>query len=538
MPEAQNTLFEQQILDEQPILVKRFYLPLGQNSKEFPTAIGEGNVAALGNADTQSRGIRKTRLGYTRIADDVGSTRVLGLGRFSIEGGTKYLTMASDTKWYGWTGSGNWTQITGAALTADLPANFVVAGNRQFLLNGTDNVFSTANGTSATDEGNGNTNFPKTRFAIYNQNRVLAAGNGTNTSYVWYSDALAPQTWDRAAKAFKVGDQDGDSVTALINFSQSTNPGFLAFKNRFTFFIDFDSGTPANSTIVPLDPSHGCCGARACDIIGSSAFNGDCAFLSKEGRRYRLRTIRRTLNDAFGTGGILSASIEDVLEGVNNTKMDAAIVKYFDERIFVAFPSGASTVNDTLAVLDLRNSDSNNSDWKWSVWTGMNIGCMATYEESSIEFLYFGEGTADTKVYRMLSGTSDNGTAITFNEESRREDFGYPELDKIFQFVEIEALATEDASQAMISAQVDGEGYSDLGMMNLFASGPHLPIALPFQLVAQNKIRKIFQLDNLGIGRDIQIKITHGAADKTINLLGYTMVAFLEPLHLETRSST
>lgn len=536
MPDtSQETLFAQELLDEQPRVVKRFYLPIGQNSKDFASAIDVDEVATLTNADTFVRSIRKTRLGYTLIANDVGSSKVVGLDKFYIEGGTKYLTMAASTAWYGWPASGSWTAITGATLTTGLVTNFVVAGGRQFLLNGTDNVFSTANGTSATDEGALNTSFPKSRFAIYNQNRVLASGNGTSQSWVWYSGVLTPQVWDRASNAFKIGDGDGDRVQALVNFSQSTNPGFLAFKTRSTFFVDFDSATPANSTIVLIDPSHGAVGSRAADIIGSSQFNGDCVFLSKEGEKYRLRSIRRTINDSIGTGGILSSAVEDILEDVNDTKMNEAIVKYFDERIFLAVPSGASSVLDKVCVLDLRNSDPSSNKWKWSIWEGLNVGAMSTYEESSVEYLYFGEGTADTKVYRALNGTTDNGTAISFSEESRREDFGLPELDKIFQFVEVECLGTDDGAEAEVSAQVDGDGYTSLGTMSLLSSGPHLPINLPFQLTAQNKIRKVFQLDNLGLGRDIQIKIE---SDDRINLLGYTLVAFLEPLHLETRSDS
>ena len=543
MAGAADTLFAQELLDENPICVKRFYLPLGQNSKDQPDAIPINKVTTLQNFDTNARGVCVTRTGTTMIADDTGTNlRVPGLHHFYIDGGTKYLTRVNSTAWESWDGSGNWTALSGATLTSDLITNFVNAGGRQFLLNGTDNVFSTANGTSATDEGNTNTDPPKSRFGIYHQNMLILAGNSTLRSRVWPSAVLATQTFDRSARAIDIADRDGDEVTALVNLSLTTTPGFIAFKARSSHFVDTSDGgaDPSAWVIIPIDTVHGAVGERAACAMGASVLAGDCVYLSREGRKYRLRSLKRSINDSIGTGSILSTPIENILDDVNDALIETAIVFYFDERILLAIPSGSGTYLDTLCVLDLKNSNPDQGDWNWSVWTGLRIGSMSIYRENSVEYLYIGDGSGNAKVFRAFDGsTSDDGTAVTTIFESRRENFDTPELDKNFQFVEVEFLATDD-SVATVGAQVDGDGYSALvpASVTLEASGPHLPINLPFQLQAQNKIRQVFQLDNLGIGRDIQIKVTHGEAGKAINLLGYTIVAFVEPLHLETRSQS
>lgn len=547
MPTApSDTLFAQELLDENPVIIKRFQLPMGQNSKDQPGAIEIEEAATLTNVDTTSKGVCKTRLGYTMIADDTGtSLRIPGLGKFYIEGGTKYLTRVNSTKWEGWTGSGSWTQITGATLTSNLVTNFVVAGNRQFLLNGTDNVFSTANGTSATDEANTNTDPPRSRFGIYLLNMLILSGNSTNRSYIWPSTVLDPQTFDRATRVIKVADQNGDEITALAALSLTSEPGFIAFKERSSHFVNMGVDPdpalwtdPTNWAIVEIDPVHGCVGSRGATVVGSSLLKGDCVFLSKEGATYRVRALRRTISDAIGTGGILSLAIEDVLSDVNDALMLDAIVYYFDERLFVAFPSGSGTYNNTLAVLDLRNSSPEENKWKWSIWTGLNIGSISTYVENNIEYLYFGEASASAKVYRALNGTSDAGTAISFTEESRREDFGLPELYKSFQVAVLEFLTTDD-STVTVQAQIDGGGYSTLTAVPnaaLEGGGPHLPIALPFSLSSQGKLYKSYQLDDLGQGHDIQLKVTHSSLDDSISFLGYWIAAFLEPLNLEVRS--
>ena len=544
MPQqASETLFSQELLDENPIIAKRFYMPIGQNSKDQPDAIGLDQVATLQNADTNARGVRVTRTGFTQVSNDTGtSLRVPGLGNFYVGGGTKYLTRVNGTLWESWAGAGNWTTITGATLTNNKITNFVVAGGMQFLLNGIDNVFSTTNGTAATDEGNTNTDPPHSRFGIYHQNMLILSGNSTSRSYVWPSVQLDPQTFDRNARAIQIDEKDNDDVTALVNLSLTLRPGFLAFKTRSTHFVDTSEGgdDPSLWTIIKIDSAHGTIGERTACAVGASVGSGDCVFLSQEGRKYRLRSLVRSINDSITTGSILSTSIENILDDVNDTIMDQCIVYYFDERILLAIPSGNHAYLDTLCVLDLKNSDPSSGSWKWSVWTGFKIASISTYRQNGIDYLYFGDGTANAKVYRMFDGsTSDDGVAIDFIEESRRENFDTPELDKNFQFVECEFLATDD-SYVTVEAQIDGDGYSSLNpvRVQLENAGPHLPINLPFQLAAQNKVRQKFQMDALGIGRDIQIKITHGEIDKKINLLGYTIVAFVEPLHLETRSQT
>lgn len=520
---------EQTALDDEPLVIGRLYFTAGQNSKGLPNAIDLDEVVSLQNATLARPGVRTTRTGSTLIANDVGSTTILGLANFYREGGTKYLTMVAGSTWYQWSGSGSWTSIV-ATLSSGLETNFIVAANRIFLMNGTDNVQSW-DGSTLTDEGNSGTSFPKSRFAIYHQNRVIASGNVTNRSYVWYSAVLNPQSWDRAANALKVSDQDNEEVTALVNFSKSDNPGFVVFKTRSTYFVDTSNATPSNWSIIPIDPAHGCYATRTAIAIGSSSdLGGDVIYLSREGEKYRVRSLIRTISDSIGTGGILSNAIEDVLDDVSDPNMTKACAFYFDNKYFLSFPSGSSSFNDTICVLDLSVSDPSQGKWKWSVWKGINASVFSLYEQSSVERLYFGNASADSIVLR-LSGTSDNGTAIEFIEEGRREDFEYPELRKSGEHVEVYFLSTE-TSTATVSVSLDGAGYTTLGTVNLTSGGPALPINLPFFLGGLSIITKKFAFDNLGPWRTIQVKVTHNTLDTTVSYLGYTIAAFPIPLEL------
>jgi hypothetical protein len=537
-----STLFSAELLNENPTIIKRIRTAMGQNSKDQPDEIAETEVASLQNADTVSRGVRKTRPGFTLISNDTGTNlRVPGLGKFYVPGGSKLLTRINGTKWEAWSGSGNWMQITGTSLTSDQITNMLVAEGRQFIMNGVDDVWSTANGATAQDEGNGTTSFPKARFGIYHQNMAVVSGVTGFPSYIYASNVLDPRTWDRSVRAIAVADKDGYSVQAIVPLSLTTTPCFLAFKDRAIYYVDTSAGGADLSkwTITAIDSAHGCVGSRAACAISSMRPSGDVAFLSQEGKNFRVRMLNRTLADAVGPGGVISFEIEDQLNGMNANYAQNCIVFYHDELLLVAFPSGSSIYNDTLAVLDMKNADPNSGFWPWSIWKGFNISSIDTYIENGIEYFYFGDASANARVFRGRSGSTDNGAAITFVEEGRREDFGSPELYKSFQILELQFLGTDNIGTVKVEAQIDGNGYQLLGYVTLQAPGPTLPINLPFYLTGQNKIYASFPLEQLGQGRDIQIRVTHGAVQggvgSVVNYLGYVIAAFLEPLNFEVR---
>lgn len=516
-------------LDDQPLIIRRLRASRGQNSQDEPDSIGLDEVASLQNADISSRGISATRPGTTLIANTPAATAVLGLQHFYPEGGTKQLLMVAGATLYNWTASGNWNSLY-ASLTTGLRTNILIGGKKALLLNGTDDP-PYYDGATVTAGGSANTDPPKAKFGIYHQNRALLAGNTTNRSYIWYSAALNILSFVRDTNAIKISDQDNDELTALVDLSLTTTPGFIAFKTRSTHFVDSSDASPANWSVIPIDPVHGCFATRTAIAIGGSVLGGDVVYLSREGTHYRLRSLRRTVNDALETGGILSEGIEDILDDVADSHMANAAAYYFDEKIFLSIPSGSSSTQDTVCVLDLHASDPASNKWKWTVWKGITADVFAIFQESNVEYLYYGNAGANARVFRMLSGTSDNNSAIEFIEESRREDFGLPELLKNGEFVEFHFNSTDD-TEVTLEASIDGGEYTTIGTVNVGGSGPTLPVNLPFNLSGQSRIKEKVPIDDLGPFRDIQFRVSHSDLDTGIEYLGYIAAAFPIPLEL------
>ena len=518
------------VLDDQPLIVRRFKLPIGQNDNDDHGSLTPNEVALLKNAIVSIRGKRSTRPGNTQIADDLGSLPILGMTHFYPEGGTKLLLMVSGTDLYKYAaGDTTWTSIF-SSFTTGLKTRFVVGNGYALALNGTNNVRS-YDGTTVADEGSTNASCPLGTMGIFHQNMFIITGHLTTMSYFWWADVLT-KTFSRSTNVHKVGDKDNGIVKGIVNFSLTTNHGFLIFKSNGIYFIDSSNASPANWSKILIDDSHGLAATDTLAAIGSSAQGGDVIYLSNDGandgnNKFRVRSLVRTINDKIQSSGVLSRGIQSTLDDINAGQVDKCCAIYFDNKYFLAFPSGSSTYNDTVAVLDFSSSSPENEFWDWSIWSGMNVACWAIFESSGVKNLYYGEASANGLVYKALTGTSDNGAAISFEELGRAEDFDLPELNKAFKWVEVVFEQTDD-TLVTVKAAVDGAGLTMLGTLNVRDLSPTLAVNLPFDLASGSIVRKKFQLEDLGVGRNIQIDISHSEADKRIKYLGYSILAFPE----------
>lgn len=523
------------VLDDQPLVVRRFKLPVGQNDKDEPGSLAGNEVELLQNAIISSRGLRQTRPGNTQIADDLGSAAILGLAHFYPEGGTKLLLMVTGTTFYKYAaGDTSWTSLF-ASLTTSLKTRFVVGNGYALLLNGTDNVRS-YDGTTVADEGSTNASCPLGTFGIFHQNMFIIGGHLTNKSYFWWSDVLT-KTFSRSTNVHKVGDKDNGIMKGMVNFSLTSSHGFLIFKSNGIYFIDSSNSSPANWQKILVDDSHGLAATDTLVAIGASVDKGgDVLYLSNDGasdgnNKFRVRSLIRTINDKIQNSGVVSDGIQTALDELNASQVDKCCAVLFDNKYFLAFPAGSATYNDHVAVLDLTASRPDEGFWAWSIWEGMNVACWAIFEASGVKNLYYGEASGNSVVFKALTGTSDNGAAIEFIERGREEDFDLPELTKAFKWVEC-VFEQTDNTLVTVKASIDGGGLTTLGTVNVRSNAPSLPVSLPFNLDSTSKTRKKFQLEDLGVGRGIQIQTSHSDLNKRVKFLGYTLLAFPENVEM------
>jgi len=84
--------------------------------------------------------------------------------------------------------------------------------------------------------------------------------------------------------------------------------------------------------------------------------------------------------------------------------------------------------------------------------------------------LYFGEASADSKVYVFDTSTSDNGTAINFSITTRRYGGGVSEAKKKWKYLKVGAEEVGDYDITIDKAK-DGFSYDNLGTLNLSGTG-------------------------------------------------------------------
>jgi hypothetical protein len=245
----------------------------------------------------------------------------------------------------------------------------------------------------------------------------------------------------------------------------------------------------------------------------------DVYWLAQDG----VRAVKRTIQDKLQLGAEFPVSyfLKDEYDDINWAYAYKACAVYFDNKYLLALPTGSSTYNNKVWIYyPALNA--------WSIITGWNVGCWAKFEVSGEERLYYGDAN-NGQMYRAFVNYTDNGTAVSYSEEGRKEDFGQPLLEKCGGELEIETNMAGNYNLT-ISASVDGAAYITLGTLNLLnTTAPVLPVALPFTLAGEKALKQKYHLDALGAFRTIQIKIENAEANTdVIKIYGINMVTFLE----------
>ncbi|UOF78248.1 phage stabilization protein [Caudoviricetes sp.] len=504
----------------------------GQFSFQYPgdvIVIPQNAGVEFLNMQLDKIGQRSRRKGYTLIANDLGATSISGLIAYNPAGGSRVLVNETNGVVYTWDGSaGTWTSsLTSLTVPSDF-TEFVVGNGRLFRLGQTDTIRS-FNGSTWTNEGSGNTNFPLCKFAIWTSSQRMLAFNSTGEpSGMFYSNSGDPQVWDRTTNLFRFGDVDLDGLTGAIEF---TNANVMVFTKQEMHQLDISNATPSNWTRQKI-ADIGCEAPRTVRLIGE-----DALFLSRDG----VRSIFQSAQDKKrGASLPISFPIQDYIDRINWQYVSKAVAWVWDDQYILSVPLDTSTYNNINLVWSRRAFEANGKRGGWSVWDSWKANAWATQNFSTKPRLYYGEASADSKVYFARSSntaddpTTDNGTAISYSETGKRYDFESPHTDKTFQTIEISALAG-DSTALVVSAQIDAGGYTVLGTIDLSEGLPTLPIALPFNLGGTTKVKKMFDLSQLGRGRDIQIKLTEATSGASLDVLGYSITAFVENLEILTQ---
>ena len=490
------------------------------------TADDSANVLYFGNRDAGDRcfdgeidDIRIYDGAFT--ADDIEMKSILGITRYSV--GTTYdkPIRAKDTSIQELNSNFlTWDNITGlTTLTAGLTTNFIQGLDLLFILNGTDNVFSIDSALSVTDEGNTNTDFPRTTIAEWaTNNRMFASGSLTQSlrDIVYFSDALDPQTWNRTSNLFKVRSGGGGKVSGLKMFKEFE---LIIYKTDSIFVLNMDGTTPLTDwDLKPLSVVIGCPASRTIQDIGN-----DQIYLANDG----VRLLSRTTFDKLRVG-IISSPIQDIIDEINQDSIQNS-VGFFENGLYIlGVPVGTSTTPNRFMIWDsvmaVKNGDPDSS-WTTIPTDTWNLSCITSFGfGDNLKTIVGGDARALSQCYKVLSGNTDIGTTVTQTIITRDLDFGEPFTRKIFDPVKFVAETGSDASYNY-SIDIDRTGFNSIASTGTLSSGLVTPFTTPATTGGGANAIDSYRSKFSGTGNSCRLKIVNSTYNKRPTFIEYELFA-------------
>lgn len=544
---------------KRPIVIRD--LTGGLNQKLHPIFLQNNMSAGLQDVDHSTPGILQTRKGFTAIANEINSAyTIYGLSYARVEATSSERNLlawvndgSNNTQLYKWVnGTGSWTAIgvTGAAFTAADDVFMLFVNNVVYISQADSNGIHYSDLTANTvAPGTTNTSIPIGHIMAWWLGRIWVAGNTTAMStpfgtaikpgYVWFSDPLPTVSFnsgfDRTNNAIACGFGTGQRVVELMPIRSNELIVFLNGSIERIEPVDSDIfGLAALGIPTPqafrkdiIDPLIGCGSKKTCQLLGS-----DILFMDQYGS---VRSLQRTALDASqGTKSLpLSDPINDGsaassgIFNINKSQLKKATAIVFGSKYFISIPTGSSTSNDSTYVFDVTLGS-----WTGPYNYGFSQFVVADVVTSGVWKLYGIKFSTPARVYEIESGTSDNGTAIEYQETTKRYDFGDFDRQKIGKLLIVDTVATDNTTM-LAEASTDGSGFSSLGTFNIGGSGGTLPQNLPFTLGGGGIVKGKFHLESLARWNDIQFRFTMNTLDAATKKIGHTIIATFETIRKE-----
>lgn len=487
--------------DDKELFFIRKDLSGGQNDRFHGSNIQDNQGTVLINVDLGTPFQTSKRPGLTLI-EDVSNSACTGLFGFEPDGGTNQLCVTEGSNLRTWPSSGTFTtrksDFTSGLQTTILRVGESGENDVILVSNGTDNVFRMNQSFTFQDLGDTNTSPPKTKVMTYFRNRVWAL----KSNLLSWSDAFPADystAFDRTTNAFRIPCGTERSILGI------RDQGLVVIGNDQVWGIN-PSATPVATDLPQKILDIGAAAGNTVVQVGD-----DIYFLAYDGVRGVFRTQQDKLQQ--GASYPLSYLLKDEFESLNWAQISKSCAVYFDNKYFISVPVDSSSYNNEVWVYYPATQG-------WMIISGWNVSAWSKMKVSGEERLYAADST-DGKVYRAWYGFSDNGTAINYQEEGKKEDLGQPLVTKTGGVYKLKALSSGDYDIS-VYASIDDQDYTLLGIMNLAGNAPTLPISLPFTLAGVNILTEQFHLDSLGNWNQIRFKIQHSDLNGSDDIVIYS----------------
>ena len=218
--------------------------------------------------------------------------------------------------------------------------------------------------------GLGFTHMPAPSYATYHQRRLVmpyrytvnnAEGDYTardNLDEVIISDILDADTYDQIYGQYRFNAGTADFNVGLLSFADDK----LVVFNRNSIHL-VQGSSPESASVQLITNEVGCLARKTIVQIGNNVM-----FLSDNG------VYGANFQDLYNLRGSelpLSSSIQTTIDKINRQYWDQSVAVYFNNRYYIAVPTGSSTVNNTILVFNFINkqweSVDTTSDVDWDI---------------------------------------------------------------------------------------------------------------------------------------------------------------------------
>lgn len=437
-------------------------------SNDDGTTWKETGVEITGDAQELENGIKITfgsNTGHTAgefwsFTASMTTTPITGLATFITDAGSvKELRIQGTALQYN--NSGVWTNLD-TGFTTGLDTWFTQAGNKIYILNGTDYVHS-YDGTTVTDLGN--TTYPNGKYATFWKNYLFICGDGIidGTNYksrVWFSALGDPDSFTIGTDYFDVGKSDGQDIMGIAPLGE-----FLVIFKRKSIYIMSGSNpdawrlTGSVNNLSQIANGIGCVSAKSIVQVGN-----DLWFMSDDG----IRSIRRNEEGSIPLMGLVSGNVSGTIDTINWTYATKIAGVYFDNKVYMAIPTGTSTTNNKVLVANtMIQLDKPFNPHPWFVYTGWNVYCWNIYLSGSIPALHYGDAKT-TNVIRAESTDSDatSSSGIDFDVRGKMIDLQVPEMKKTVRFMKYGVLGSGNYNLDLYTS-LDGNTWTFRQSINM-----------------------------------------------------------------------
>ena len=214
----------------------------------------------------------------------------------------------------------------------------------------------------------------------------------TNRNRVRYSSALGSTAFE-GAEAYppvQYFDIDDSEITGLAILG----PRLTVFgPDSITIVAGDETSYVINYYVKKIVEGTGCVSNNTIVNVENELF-----FMDESGHIY-----------AFNGGRIrlLSDKISTTINGLNKSVLYKACAVVYPKytQVWFSVADGTSTTNNLILVYNYKLNS-------WTKYSGINAAVMALVKVNSVEYVYTGDATTDSFIFKQDTGNNDNGTAI------------------------------------------------------------------------------------------------------------------------------